>query len=247
MENSAITFDFHDTIAHCRQWFDLEVRTLVSASLRSQAAEAGLSISDEEAEAADAAYRRLRVAIMDHGREETAERCVAIVLQELGRPVDDIGIERTVESLMRSALDDSTPTPGVIDTVKALSDAGVPLGIVSSAVYHPFLEWSLERFGIADAFTHITTSASAGYYKSRPEIFWDATNRLGAAPERVIHIGDSAKWDVGGARRAGLSPVWLRRNPETPNDSGEEPILTVATLEGVAPQLIELLTTVSNP
>ena len=247
MENSAITFDFHDTIAHCGQWFDLEVRTLVSACLRWQAAEAGRTLDPAEADAADAAYRRLRVAIMDHGREETAERCVAIVFDELGLPIDSVSIDRAVEALMRDALDDLAPTTGVIDTVRSLADAGVPLGIVSSAVYHPFLEWSLARFGIDDAFTHVTTSASAGFYKSRPEIFWDATTQLGVAPERVIHVGDSARWDVGGARRAGLRPVWLRRNPDTPNDSGEEPILTVATLEGVAPVLIELLKSETQP
>jgi HAD superfamily hydrolase (TIGR01509 family) len=241
VDGSAITFDFHDTLAHCDRWFQLEIRLLPAEYLRWQAAASGRPFDESLAEAATASYRNLRLAIMDHGIEEPAERCVSLVLDDLGLPVDVDSIDNGVELLMRDALDDLAPTPGAIETVIALKNAGITLGIVSSAVYHPFLEWTLERFGIRDAFDHVTTSASAGFYKSRPEIFWDATTRLGAMPERTVHIGDSARWDVGGARRAGLRPIWLRRNPETPNDSGETPELTVATLEGSAPAILEVL------
>jgi HAD superfamily hydrolase (TIGR01509 family) len=241
VDGSAITFDFHDTLAHCGSWFQLEVRLLVSEFLRWQSAVEGIPFDGSLGAEADAAYRRLRLAIMDHGIEETAERCVALVLEELGRPVDPASIDAGVQHLMRDAMSDLSPTPGAIETVTALRAAGVPLGIVSSAVYHPFLEWTLEQFGIREAFGHVTTSASAGFYKSRPEIFWDATTSLGVIPERTVHIGDSARWDVGGARRAGLRPIWLRRNPETPNDSGETPELTVATLEGAAPAILAVL------
>ncbi|MGI9253678.1 MAG: HAD family hydrolase [Thermomicrobiales bacterium] len=246
MDGSAITFDFHDTLAHCDRWFQLEVRLLVSEYLRWQAAAAGLPFDEAQAEVADAAYRQLRLDIMDHGREETAERCVSLVLDELGLPVVGENIDIGVESLMRDALEDLNPTHGAIETIHALADAGVPLGIVSSAVYHPFLLWTLDRFGIGDAFRHVTTSASAGFYKSRPEIFWDATTKLGAIPERTVHIGDSAKWDVGGARRAGLRPIWLRRNPDTPNDTGITPELTVSTLEGAAPAILAVLRSVRS-
>jgi putative hydrolase of the HAD superfamily len=241
VNGSGVTFDFHDTLAHSERWFDLEVRTLVSAYLGWQAAQAGHPRDAAQAAAADAAYRRLRLAIMDHGAEETAERCVAIVLDELALPADTGSIDQGVEFLMREALDDLAPIPGAVDTVREIAASGVPLGIVSSAVYHPFLEWTLERFGILDAFADITTSASAGFYKSRPEIYWHATSRLGIAPERTIHIGDSAQWDVAGARRAGLRPIWLRRNPDTPNDTGESPILTVSSLTGAAPAILDLL------
>lgn len=241
MDRSGITFDFHDTLAHCDRWFDLEVRHLVSAYLRWRAAAAGLAFDEAAGADADAAYRRLRLAIMDHGREETAERCVAIVLDELGFPAEPGPIDAGVEHLMRGALADAAPTAGAVATVTAIADAGVPLGIVSSAVHHPFLEWTLERFGIRDRFSHITTSASAGYYKSRPEIYWHATDHLGLDPERTVHIGDSARWDVAGARRAGLRPVWLRRHAETVNDTGIEPELVIGSLEGAAPAILGLL------
>ncbi len=242
MNGRAITFDFHDTLAHCDPWFDLEIRTLVSSWLRWQSAQSALPFEPERGVAADAAYRRLRQAIVEHGQEETAERCVAIVLDELGLTGDEVTIERGVEHLMREAFAEARPVAGAVETVRAIAAAGVPLGVVSSAVYHPFLEWSLESFGIRDAFSDVTTSASAGYYKSRPEIYWHALGRIGADPAQAVHVGDSLRWDVGGARGAGMRAVWLRKS-DAQHDEETRPDLTLDTLAGAAPAIIRLLDT----
>lgn len=240
MNGRAITFDFHDTLAHCDPWFDLEVRTLVSAWLTWQATDAARTLDPEHAAAADEAYRRLRQAIVAHGQEETAERCVALVLDEIGLHGDDPAIERGLECLMREAFAEVRPVAGAVETVRAIADAGVPLGVVSSAVYHPFLEWTLESFGIRDAFADVTTSASAGFYKSRPEIYWHALGRIGGEPARAVHVGDSWRWDVGGAREAGLRAVWLRKAGAAEGE-GQAPDLTLDTLAGAAPAIIGLL------
>jgi tRNA (guanine37-N1)-methyltransferase len=179
----AITFDFHDTLVHCDAWFELEIRSLVSSYLVWDAGRRGTTISDETLADADAAYRRLRITIVDHGVEEPAERCVALVLAELGLHRDGTSIAAGVEDLMRATLDGAEATPGAVETVLALHAAGVPLGVVSSAVYHPFIEWSLSKLGIRDRFVDVTTSASAGFYKSRPEIYLHAVDRLGFKPE----------------------------------------------------------------
>ena len=237
----AVTFDFHHTLAVCDAWFALEVRRLASSFIRWQADQTGERVDDDVLADADAAYRRLRVAIIEHGDELPAEACVARVLEELGLPVDPPIIAQGVAALMRETLDEVRPLPGAVDTVRTLVEAGVPLGIISSAVYHPFLEWSLDRLGMRDAFQDVTTSASAGYYKSRPELFWHATAALGARPERSVHVGDSYRCDVGGARQAGMRTVWLRLDPAASSDGGPPPDLTVASLEGAAPRILDLL------
>lgn len=240
MNGRAITFDFHDTLAHCDPWFDLEIRTLVSAWLRWEATQAARTLDPTHADAADAAYRRLRQAIVDHGQEETAERCVALVLAELGMTGDDAAIDRGVENVMREAFSEVRPVTGSVETVRAIAAAGVPLGVVSSAVYHPFLEWTLTSFGIRDAFADVTTSASAGFYKSRPEIYWHALGRIGGEPAKAVHVGDSLRWDVGGAHEAGMRAVWLRK-PDAPESHDAWPELTLETLAGAAPAIIRLL------
>ncbi len=241
MTGGAVTFDFHNTLARCDAWFELEVRRLVSAYLAWQAAQQGVVAEPPLLAAADAAYRRLRNEIADHGNELSADACVARVLTDLGVPADPQLIRRGVEALMRDTLADVSPLPGAIDTVRALNAAGVPLGVVSSAVYHPFLEWTLDHFGVGDAFAEVTTSASAGFYKSRPEIFWHAAASLGVAPGRVVHVGDSYRWDVGGAQRAGLRTVWVAGDGAASHGDGVAPDLTLDSLVGADSALLNML------
>lgn len=240
MTRGAVTFDFHDTLARCDRWFELEVRDLAPAYLRWRAERNGERVDPVLLDEAAVAYRRLRLQIIEHGRELTAEACVARVLVELGRPADEDDIARGVERLMRDRLAEVEPVPGAIALVEALRAAGVPLGIVSSAVYHPFLDWTLTRFGLRDAFGVVTTSASAGFYKSRPEIFWQTLEALGAPAALSIHVGDSHRFDVEGARRAGMRTVWLKSSA-TEEPPGEPADLTVGGLEGLAPRLLGLL------
>ena len=236
----AITFDFHNTLVHCDAWFDLEVRHLASAFLEWRATRTGTRVASERRQQADDAYRRLRQRVINTGQELSAVACVGAVLGELGEPVDETEIAAGVECLMRPPLASVRLVDGASDTVRAIAAAGVTLGVVSSAVYHPFLEWSLERLGLRDPFASIVTSASAGFYKSRPDVFWHAAEALGAPPRRVVHVGDSYRYDVEGSRGAGLTPVWLR--PDAGLEAGADPsVLTLATLDGSAPAILRLL------
>jgi HAD superfamily hydrolase (TIGR01509 family) len=205
----AITFDFHDTLVHAEEWFELEVRELAAAFLRWRAAETGSPVPAGAEAAARTAYRGLRLRIMEHGQELPAERCVEVVLDELHLATSRSTIERGVHELMAATLANAGPLPGAIETVRALAGSDVPLGVVSSAVHHPFLEWSLDRFGLLDSFRTITTSSSAGYYKSRPEIYHQALAHLRASPRHSVHVGDSWRFDVQTARGLGMRTVWL--------------------------------------
>lgn len=242
MTGAAITFDFHNTLASSDPWFGLEIRTLVGDFLTWRAEEADGVADPSLVTAANAAYRRLRQAIHHHGHELPADRCVATVLENLGIEADPDEIARGIELLMRRAFASVEPVAGAVETVHALAAAGVPLGVVSSAVYHPFLEWTLDRFGIRGCFRTVTTSASVGFYKSRPEIFHIALRALGASPAQSLHVGDSLRFDVHGARRAGMRAVWLRSDRHhPPGDAAAPPHLTIATLSGSAPRLLDLL------
>lgn len=241
MVDHAVTFDFHNTLANCPAWFDLEVKHLASAFLGWWAGEAGLSLPEASLREADERYRRLRREIMDHGNELTAEESLVQVFRAMQIGVRDDVVERGVALLMRETLQGTTPIPGAVETVRDLADRGLTLGVISSAVYHPFLEWALESFGIRDAFRAITTSASAGFYKSRPEIYWHAAETIGADPARTIHVGDSLRFDVGGASKAGMGTVWLQHDQAHPTDPTIVPDLTLQTLVGSAPRIVRLL------
>lgn len=239
MADGAVTFDFHNTLVRCEPWFDLEIRHLVSAYLRWEGEQTGRPPTAAELLAADDGYRRLRQEIVASGIEQQAEACVASVLAELGRAVDASMVANGVERLMEGTLAAMEGAPGAAVTVRTLAEAGVRLGVVSSAVYHPFLLWSLDRLGIQGCFADITTSASAGYYKSRPEIYWHAAERLGVPAAAVVHVGDSFRWDIDGARAAGCRAVWISNGERAA--PGAEPALTLPSLVGAADPLLDLL------
>jgi FMN phosphatase YigB (HAD superfamily) len=126
-----------------------------------------------------------------------------------------------------------------VETVRAIRDTGIRLGVVSSAVYHPFLEWALQKFGFNASFEAVSTSAATGYYKSRPEIFLETVARLRSCPTGSVHVGDSARYDVESAARAGMKTVWL--NSANGQPPSVDPDLTLETLEGAAERIIALV------
>ena len=241
MDGQAITFDFHNTLAACPEWFELEVRRLPSAFLRWWSEQDGQKVASDLLEEADGRYRQLRKEIMEHGNELRAEACLEIVFDGMQLQVPEDAVQSGVDHLMHEALSGATPIRGAVETVRDIHGTGVPMGIVSSAVYHPFLEWTLESFGIQEVFGAIVTSASAGFYKSRSEIYAVAADALAASPNRMVHVGDSLRFDVGGANRVGMGTVWLREHDDGVEDLPIAPDLTLNTLESAAPKILALL------
>lgn len=203
---SLVTFDFHNTLASCDPWFYLEIRDL-PVDVLSHIDPALLR--DHALDDVTARYRALRESVITSGREIDAVECVARIATELNIDVDRVAIEASVRHLMHQTMEHVAPVPGGIEAVRRIADMGVPVGIISSAVYHPFLEWTLESFGIAQELAFVVTSASCGHYKSNPEIYRYAMSLIGADPSRSVHIGDSPKWDVWAAQQAGMRAIWF--------------------------------------
>ena len=235
----AVTFDFHNTLAHCDKWFQLEIRNLVPAFLDwlADSTHSGrLPVSDADA---SASYRRLRLEIMEHGMEVDAVSCVDFVTREFGYPLERDTICAGVCAIMRETLSDASPVPGAVDAVRHLHAQGIRLGVVSSAAYHPFLEWSLEKFGILDAFDSIITSASCGYYKTRTEIYSVALDALQVPAENLIHVGDSHRFDVETSSRLGIRTIWFNRDGDSEQvSSATESVTSLCGVEHVATRLL---------
>jgi FMN phosphatase YigB (HAD superfamily) len=232
-----VSFDFHDTVAICPTWFRLEVRHLVS-STHAHLADAGHVPPGPDAEALDAAYRQLRQEIHAHGEEQDAVGCVETVFGRLGIVCPRAAIAAAIDDLMHATRADLRPRPGIVDAVRSLRSAGLPIGITSNAVYHPFLEWALTEFGVRDYLASVITSASCGYYKSRPEIFQRTTAALGVSVTDLAHVGDSFRFDVLAPARLGIRTVWLNLAGDPPPD--DTATLVVPSLDGLADKLLAL-------
>jgi putative hydrolase of the HAD superfamily len=240
--STAITFDFHNTLVECDSWFDIEVHTLVSDVLRYWHEIGEIDVPAATLASADAEYRKLRQAIHRHGHELPADRAVRTILERIGFAMSWEAIDISIDAIMRRAFLSATPVEGAPQTVAELARQGIPLGIVSIAIHHDFLLWSLERFEMIDAFSSIVSSASCGFYKVRPEIYWTALDNLDATAGRSLHIGDSLRMDVGGASRAGMRTVWYQRPTTREVPSAElAPNVIVTSMSGAAPTLLETL------
>lgn len=241
--SKTITFDFHNTLVECDAWFDIEVHTLVSDVLRYWHDLGEIEVPEPTFAAADAEYRKLRSAIHHHGHELPADRAVRAILERIEFAMSWDAIEIAIDSIMRQAFQSASPVAGAQETVAELAAQGVPLGIVSIAIHHDFLLWSLDQFGMIDAFSTVVSSAACGFYKVRPEIYWAALEGLGGNAGTSLHIGDSLRMDVGGAARAGMRTAWYQRPAVRDLPSAElAPDLIVTTMEGAAPALLETLT-----
>ncbi len=238
----AITFDFHNTLIECDEWFEIEIRTLVSDVLRYWHDLGEIDVPPAAIASADAEYRKLRRAIHSHGHELPADRAVRMILERIEFALSWEAIDIALDAIMRESFRHARPVAGAVETVQQLAAEGVKLGVVSIAVYHDFLLWALDRFGMLEAFDPIVTSAGSGYYKNRPEIYWTALSGLKAAPSTALHIGDSLRFDVGGAARAGMRTAWYRR-PDAKDSPSPElmPELIVPSMSGIAPVLLNLL------
>ncbi len=238
-----VTFDFHNTVAHCDPWFDLEIRDLPASVLRDLAARGLVDTSDALEADATEAYRSLRKAVMEIGIEKDALTCVEEVFAALDIDAPADAIPPSIDRLMRACLSDLSPVPGAVDTISALIDRDVPVGIVSSAVYHPFLEWALEDFGLLQRLAFVATSASIGYYKSDTRIYHHAYELASATIHLGVHVGDSPRWDIATAQEAGLGTVLYTapgtNRPELPHDI--QPDVTLDSLVGADEPILKLL------
>src|SRR5690554_3663790 len=117
-ENSMIqlvTYDFHNTIAHCDDWFQLEIRTLFVRVLEAEAPEALERIG---ADAVADIYRQMRLQVIESGVEIEAVDGLMRVFSQIDVDLPVEAIEARVEQLMRQALITCTPVPHAIESIR---------------------------------------------------------------------------------------------------------------------------------
>ena len=120
--------------------------------------------------------------------------------------------------------------PDTISTLEELRRRGYRLGIISNWEA-PTLPHLCDRFGLSPFFDLILPSCEAEASKPNPHIFHVALAALAVAPDHAIHIGDSFGSDIVGARRVGITPVWL--SPDDARAPDSEPLLRIHTRRDV--------------
>jgi HAD superfamily hydrolase (TIGR01549 family) len=114
------------------------------------------------------------------------------------------------------------------------------LGVVSN--FYGNLEGVCESSGLAPLFGAMADSQRVGAEKPDPAIFQAALSALHAAPETAVMVGDSLRRDYEGARRSGLSFIWI-----APKDvlAAEHPVTVDGSILGAVsdlPDILDILT-----
>ena len=124
--------------------------------------------------------------------------------------------------------------PETISTLSQLKAQGLELGIISN--FDSRLFTVMRGLGIADAFDTVTISSLAQAAKPAPRIFHLALEKHAVDSEEALHIGDSLREDVEGAKKAGLHSALLDRDGSQQGAG----ILTIKNLEELFPLLDRL-------
>ena len=103
-----------------------------------------------------------------------------------------------------AAFDDTLP---VLDMLKLRE---LTLGLISNIGRD--IDEMCESLGLAPYLDFTVTSTEVGIGKPHPPVFLKALDRAGVAPDEAIHVGDSYRSDVEGARSVGIRPLLLDRD-----------------------------------
>ena len=194
--------------------FDL-YETLVTESQTSPAGAASLGPElGCEPEAFRAQWRARRPAVTA-GRL-SFRQALAEITAGLGRHVEDATLQRVCEERVRAK---KAPferiEPQVLNVVGNLRSRGIRLGVVSNCFAEDVVAWP--QCSPAPHFGCTVFSFEVGLAKPDPEIYREATRRLGVRAEDTCFIGDGMHEELAGAEHAGLRAfraLWfLRRWP----------------------------------
>ena len=96
----------------------------------------------------------------------------------------------------------------------AVGMAGIPIGLFTNSSAHHTRQ-KLGITGLAGAFEVVVTRDTLGFGKPDVRAFHHACRLMGSAPCDTVYVGDDVEIDAIAARDAGLSGIWLRRDPAT--------------------------------
>jgi putative hydrolase of the HAD superfamily len=161
-------------------------------------------------------------------------------VRSVGVPDRDVDAAAEILHRTRSAYLWRWPIPDSRVALSALSDSGLPLGVVSNASGQ--IADVLSRSGVCQAgdgphvsMRVVIDSHHVGVAKPDPRIFDHALPYFdGIDRSRIAYIGDSVTMDIGAGRAAGLHPILLDPYDDHP-DADFERIrsLTELTSNGV--------------
>ncbi|MCH7737920.1 MAG: HAD family hydrolase [Chloroflexi bacterium] len=206
----AVSFDFYNTLV--RFWPPLE--EIQQAACH----ELGLTVREHDITrgyaVADVLFNRENEdrPISERSEEDRLEffgRYEQLILETAGIPVS-LDLAQRVWKMAMSVPKDFIPFNDAVPALVQLREAGYKVGVITNL--RRDLDELCEKIGLAPYLDFMVGSEEVGKEKPHPPIFMAALNRVNAAPEEVVHVGDQVRSDVMGAQGVGMRAVLINRS-----------------------------------
>lgn len=205
-----VTFDFWNTLYWGQGVRFAGVRRERLDALRSALAAGGVRPQEAQLEVVYMSGLRATEEARVRGRHFGSREYVAFVLDAFGAVPAQEEVEQAALRIEEAgALASLVLLPGVAETLPALAQVGVLLGVISDTGTTPgrILMRYLERDGLLGCFRAFVFSDETGVTKPDPEMFLRALESLGVGPDKAAHVGDLPGSDVAGAQAVGMLAV----------------------------------------
>ena len=215
-EIRAVTYDCWGTLLRDRDWKG-------ATDLRRSALRRFLDLNEEEASSLlDEAWRKHDEAWK---QVETfgAGRMAAYCLEARGVSDDESIAALTKEFEEASLQGGVEAVEGAADTLKALRERGVRLGLVCDTGFSTgrVVRELLTETGLIEHLEVLCFSDEVGVPKPGNEIFAKALAELGARPPEAIHVGDLKRTDIAGAHDIGMHTVRFKGVHDDQSEAAE--------------------------
>ena len=248
-EITAVTFDLWQTLLIDNRELGLRRGDARLDGIRRVLADCG---EDYDAQRISDAYwdcYRQCVAIREGLLDVSFDEQIAIFVENISPGLGDRLSAATLAEIARvyadSFLDYAPPAHAdAVDVLRSVHDMGLRIGLISNTGMTPGTTFRtyLANTGMLGYFDTLTFSDEVKLSKPSEEIFLMTLRSLDAAPAQTVHVGDSIRNDVAGARKCGLKTVWITgfSEREDPTDPATEPDETVDGLGAVVPAIRRL-------
>jgi len=126
--------------------------------------------------------------------------------------------EHYLEVYLKHYIESTSCFPRVEEVIRYLHGK-VKLGILTNAYDSVEQKRRIDNAGIARHFDDIVVCSEIGTYKPSKEAFLYLVNKYKLDPSNCIYIGDSEKYDIEGAKNAGLYSIKIVRDKAVKSDS----------------------------
>jgi HAD superfamily hydrolase (TIGR01549 family) len=125
--------------------------------------------------------------------------------------ISPIAVELTFQ--YRQSMGRRVMQPEAREILAELCRRDYRLGIISNVITSREIPDWLEAEDLIKYFRAMVLSSLFRHRKPDPEIYWEASRRIGVPPEKCVYVGDNPKRDVIGTRTAGFGMVILLMDP----------------------------------